>query len=435
MGKKKKTVVICGAGADRAAGMPVAYELVPEIRRFLKDDGKVIDDIIRDSKVLPYLRFDYDKFIDDAISGLSQDFRPISSIITGIREILNSNSDNVTEDDVKKGNLIVMLLSKIQGIPAGTEVTGELEDLIREIYRNTIPLHDDYLIDTSKIAFTGIFNKVMHKLIEDGLEDPDNSVLSHLNKNLINLEQLLMKSFVGFYTGKMSDIKRFLYLSWTLWAFMKHHENIAINSGNPIPFYSSLHDDWTVVTLNYTSFARRRFGNNALYFHGSLSSFIDMQGRQESIDPYEDLEIARFIEETVVRKISLEDENDLKYIIPSIIPPLQIKPLISSNFIDTWYESKKALDRSERIIVVGYSFSITDGHLNDLIRINNEEGKEIWIVNPDKNMRETVKRIFKLEPDEYDRTLYDGIVCYYYGDKLKIFEAEATQLKRIVSAL
>ena len=422
-----KTVVICGAGADRAAGMPLASELVPEIRMFLKEEGEVIHKTIGDPSVLPYLRYDYNKIIDDAVKNLAHDFHPISSIIEGISKELNDNAENVKDIDAKKGNLIIKMLSMIRGISKGTKVEDELEKLIREIYKDEITLMDDYLIDTSKIVFTELFNKVMHRLIEDGLDEPDNLILSHLNKNLIDLEQLLMKYFVGFYTGKMSDIKRYLYLSWTLWAFMKYREDVMVNSDEPIPFYSSLPDDWTMVTLNYTSFARKRFGDNAFYFHGDLSSFIRIQDRQEStIDQYDDLEIARFIKETVVRNISLKDEDDLRYIVPSIIPPLQIKPVISSSFIDTWYKSKKAIDDANNVVVVGYSFNYADEHLNDIIRHNKD--KDILIVDKyPGTILKSIQNIFSYQPEDYMENRFQGKVCYEKGN-LKVVGAEATEI-------
>lgn len=422
-----KTVVICGAGADKAAGMPLAYEIVPEIRKFLKEEGEVIHNTIANAKVLPVLRFDYDKIIDDAVKSLAHDFQTVSSIIEGISKELDGNADNMTDMDVNKGNLIIKLLSMIQNISKGAKVEVELETLIRNVYGDDIPLMDEYLIDTSKIVFTAIFNKVMHNLIEDGLDDPDNLILAHLNRNLIDLEQLLMKYFVGFYTGKMSDIKRYLYLSWTLWAFMKHREDVAVNSGNPIPFYSSLPKDWTIVTLNYTSFARRELGSKALYFHGDLSRFVRMQDRQHSrIDQYDNLKIARFIKETVARNIFLKDVDDPRYVVPSIIPPLQIKPLISSNYIDVWYKSKKAIEEAENIVIVGYSFSFADEHLNDIIRQNKDSNILIVDKYP-KNILRSVQNIFSYRPEDYVENSFQGMICYEKGN-LKIVGAEAVQI-------
>lgn len=70
------TVVICGAGVDKSEGidMPLAAELVPKIRAYLKTtEGEKVDQTLR--SILPNLRFSYDKFIKEAVEKLSNEFR------------------------------------------------------------------------------------------------------------------------------------------------------------------------------------------------------------------------------------------------------------------------------------------------------------------------------------------------------------------------
>jgi len=101
-----KTVIICGAGVDKSPGLdfPLATELVPQIRQYLQtDEGKEIDKVLR--KILPGLRFSYDKFIKNAIDKLSNEFRgQVATIVENIsREI---EKEETVEDDKKLGKLI-----------------------------------------------------------------------------------------------------------------------------------------------------------------------------------------------------------------------------------------------------------------------------------------------------------------------------------------
>ncbi|HHD64125.1 MAG TPA: hypothetical protein ENK96_07175, partial [Desulfobulbaceae bacterium] len=85
-----ETVIICGAGVDKSPGLdfPLATELVPQIRQYLQtDEGKEIDKALR--KILPGLRFSYDKFIKNAIDKLSNEFRgQVATIVENIsREV------------------------------------------------------------------------------------------------------------------------------------------------------------------------------------------------------------------------------------------------------------------------------------------------------------------------------------------------------------
>ena len=69
---RAKTLVILGAGADAAVGLPVSSQLIPGIVDWLgSDEGKAIEEALR--KRLKRLTFRFDKFVEDAIDRLSHD--------------------------------------------------------------------------------------------------------------------------------------------------------------------------------------------------------------------------------------------------------------------------------------------------------------------------------------------------------------------------
>lgn len=420
-------VVICGAGVDKSDGidMPLAVELVPRIRDFLKtSEGQVIDGALR--SILPHLHFSYDKFIKDAVEKLSNEFRgQVADIVGRISKQIESGE--LEESDAKLGNLIVALLVKIQKLQEDVRLDEKTEELIKEVFGGEIVVEDDNIIDLPKLSFTDIFSTVMRKIFERSLDEPNHPILQHVRGNLMDFERLLMESFIGFYTNTESQMKNYMYLSWTLWAYLKHCESASIKNGIT-PFYSALLANWTMITLNYTSFARRRFGDDrSIYFHGDLSSFVRMRDRQLiPIDNYDQIEIASFIKDTVGQNTRFEKGKKATCIVPSIVPPLKMKPVLSNAFIDIWYRSKDAISNAKKVVVVGYSFNYADEHFNDLIRRHKD--REILVIDPyAESVRENLRNIFSHSAEDYVSSHYQGKPCFS-KDGLKIVKAKATEI-------
>ncbi len=431
---EKKTVVICGAGADRAAGMPLASELIPKITEFLNtEDGKAVDKSLRDA--LPYLRFMYSTLATETVQNMLNAYRDdTDAIVESINYELND--ENINASDKHMGRLIINILIKIQGIQRDVRISPEIKMLLNEggSQQNLFPIDDFDVIDLSRASFTGRFNELIHNLLDTALRTPNHRILRHLTSNLINFERLLTDSFFGIYTNDVAKIKRYIYQAWTLWAFLKHQEEAAyskFSDGKPLPFYSSLPNDWEMITLNYTSFAQksaeRTGGNPPYYFHGELSNYTRMLdgvkcSMDENIDPVE------FIKSTVANEIRFEKEVADSYSLPCIIPPLKCKPALTGlidtwGFIDVWHKSKEILDSAARIVIVGYSFNYADEHLNDIIRDNKD--KDILIVDKHpRNIRNSVQNIFSCRPEEYVVTIFQGMDCYRKNN-LRIVEAEA----------
>lgn len=398
-----KTVIICGAGVDKSDGinMPLAAELVPQIREFLKvnPDGQKIETTLR--QIIPNLRFSYDKFVKEAVEKLSNDFRgQVADIVDKIRKELLDKTLN--EDDAKLGQLIVALLLKIQRLQDDVKLDEDTERLILEVFEDRIVVEDDNIINLPKLSFTDVFNNVMRAIFERSLEEPSHRILKYVRGNLMDFERLLMDSFIGFYTNNESQMKTYMYLSWTLWAYLKHCEQSV--QGSRLPFYNDLPDAWNLVTLNYTSFARQVKGNKAQYFHGGLDSFIRMRDRQlVPIDGYDRLDIPQFFSETVRENTRFEKGKRHSCVVPSIVPPLKMKPVLSNAFIEVWHRSKQAFDDANRIVVVGYSFNYADEHFNDLIRCNKD--KKLVVVDPyPETVLENLQNIFSHGRDDYVTT-------------------------------
>ena len=421
-----KTVLVCGAGVDKSEGidMPLATELVPRIREFLKthEDGQRIEKTLR--LMIPNLRFSYDKFVKEAVEKLSNEFRgQVAEIVDRIGQELKD--EKLDAKDAKLGKLIVALLVKIQKLQDDVKLDPETESLIKEVFGEAFPVEDDDIIQLPKLTFTDVFNNVMRAIFERSLEEPSHRILKHVRGNLMDFERLLMDSFIGFYTNNESQMKTYMYLSWTLWAYLKHCEQSVAHDN--VPFYSALPDAWDVVTLNYTSFARRAKGDRAHYFHGGLDSFIRMRDRQLiPVDGYENLDIPKFFEETVSANTSFGKTKRPNCVVPSIVPPLKMKPVLSNAFIEVWYRSKLAFQEAQKIIVVGYSFNYADEHFNDLIRCNKD--KQIVVVDPfAEGVLSNLKNIFSHGIDDYVISKFQENPCWS-KDNLRIIKATAAEI-------
>lgn len=420
-----KTVLVIGAGVDKSDGidMPLAAELVPRIRDFLKsnEEGKKIEAALRE--IIPNLRFSYDKFVKEAVDKLSNEFRgQVAEIVDRINHELNLK--DLDEADANIGKLIVALLVKIQKLQDDVKLDAATEELIKAVFGKEIQVDDEDIIQLPKLTFTDVFNNVMRKIFEQSLDSPNHRILKHVRGNLMDFERLLMDSFIGFYTNNEAQMKTYMYLSWTLWAYLKYCEQAIPHEG--MPFYSKIPANWDLVTLNYTSFARRT-KHDAHYFHGSLDSFIRMRDRQlMDIDGYDGLNIAEFFTTTVAANTSFEKGKRPSCVVPSIVPPLKMKPVLSNAFIEVWYKSKFAFENAERIVVVGYSFNYADEHFNDLIRTN--KNKKIIVVDPyAEGVKNNLRNIFSHQAEDYVVNKFQDKQCWK-KDNVLIVKANATDI-------
>jgi hypothetical protein len=236
----------------------------------------------------------------------------------------------------------------------------------------------------------------------------------------MDFENLLLKHFIGFYNESETDIKKYLYISWTLWAFLVYKEQ-QVN--DPIPFYSKIFKADNVITFNYTSLAHRTF-KEVSYFHGDLRKYIRIDNRNQIvIDDYENIDIVQFLGETVKQNIDFENKT---FVIPSIIPPLKLKPVLSNEYIDIWYHSVETIRKASNIIVVGYSFNYSDEHFNDLIRKNKD--KNVCIIDPyPENIIKNLERIFSYRKTDYTNSTIQKKKAYQ-AEKLIVIEAYASEI-------
>jgi hypothetical protein len=417
-----RTLVI-GAGVDKTKGidMPLARQLIPEIAKFSEEDGKEIEKIIK--SFLPKLRFSFNKFIKDSIESIMQtDENKLNKIVNELENIdINEEKDKTLIELLKK------LFEKVVTIQEGGKLDDETFEMIKKVFGEEIEkeIEDESIIEFSKISFTDSFKVVMEMVFKKNIEEPENPISKVLSLHFLDIESLLIKTFLGFYNEKLSDIKRYLYISWMLWAYLKTCENNVLEnfSDDSFPFYSKIPEDFRVISFNYTTFLSKVLNSDSyLYFHGSLNEYLRLEVR-DLLD-FEGNSVLENLNEIVKPNIDLEKG---KYVIPAIIPPLKLKPVLSNKFIKTWYKASEWIKESEKVVIIGYSFNYADEHFNDIIRTY--RNKQFYIVDPDaENLKKKLERIFMLNEDCFTKAKIQDFDSFKCGN-VSIIKAKADEIE------
>ena len=377
-----RTVVVLGAGVDTAAGFPNPCSLVPKITEWLEtDEGKAVDAALR--KLLKGLRFSYAKFVDNAIERLAHDLdRERETICSRVTRELEQN-DHLDEGQRKMGQLIVRLFHKITEVKDGAAIDEETEELIREV--TGIDPTEETIIDFSHVNYTKTFEDIVKYILQTSLHDTENPILRHVYTNLLDIGRLLAQHFYGFFTNKPSEIKTYLYIAWTLWAYIVHEEQTVAacsESLSSLPVYGQLNgkEQVQVITFNYTTLAANA-SPSTIYFNGNLTDYVDIENKNDlQVDDIHGIDLVRFFQDRLSEELSLEGDR-LAIPIPSFMPPLKLKPVISGKYVTTWYRTAEALAHAERILILGHSLHGGDAFFNDMLRANRKA--EIIIIDRD----------------------------------------------------
>ena len=419
-----RTVVVLGAGVDTAAGFPNPCSLVPKITEWLEtDEGKAVDAALR--KLLKGLRFSYAKFVDNAIERLAHDLdRERETICSRVTRELEQN-DHLDEGQRKMGQLIVRLFHKITEVKDGAAIDEETEELIREV--TGIDPTEETIIDFSHVNYTKTFEDIVKYILQTSLHDTENPILRHVYTNLLDIGQLLAQHFYGFFTNKPSEIKTYLYIAWTLWAYLVHEEQTVVSDTgieDSSPIYGHLNgkEQVQVITFNYTTLAANA-SPSTIYFNGNLTDYVDIENKNDlQVDDIHGIDLVRFFQDRLSEELSLEGDR-LAIPIPSFMPPLKLKPVISGKYVTTWYRTAEALAHAERILILGHSLHGGDAFFNDMLRANRHA--EIIVVGRDLAAAcSDVCLTLQLSPTRYTQITVQGHPARKYDNRITVIAAD-----------
>ena len=421
-------VVVLGAGVDSTAGFPAPGSLLPKISEWLEtDEGKAVDAALR--RQLKGLRFSYARFVDKAIERLAHDFdREREAICRHISRELEQNS-RLDEFQRKIGRLIIRLFWKITEVKVEATIDDETAELIRDVTGNDPA--EDSIIDFSRINYTKTYEDIIRHILQASLHDTENPILRHVYTHLLDIGQLLAKYFYGFFANKPGDIKTYLYIAWTLWAYLVHEEQTMATGSEDnaaLPVYSQLYgkERMQVITFNYTTPAAAA-SPTAIYFNGNLTDYVDIENKNDlQVGDIRTLDLPGFFRDRLSGEISLEGER-IALPIPSFMPPLKLKPVISGKYVTTWYRTAEVLAHAERILVLGHSFREGDAFFSDMMRANRRA--EIIVIGRDlETVCQDVCITLQQSEHHYTSLTIQGHSARKYDNRITVIEADLKEI-------
>ena len=423
------TMVVTGADVDATLGLPTSANLIPRIADFLAtDEGKAIDAALR--KAVGSVRFSFDKFVEKAVDDLAQNLdRELVAIYRNVNRELESNG-SLTDDHRKLGKLIVLLFHKIIDVKENASIDSETEGLIQDVLGTNVT--DDTIIDFSRLSYTETFRTVIVEILRKSMHESDNPILRHVYRNIFDIDQLLSQYFYGFYQDRPGYIRTYMYISWILWAYLISEEQriaAAHAEDSTLPdmpaVYTQLRGmDADIVTFCYTSFARTA-KPAAHYFHGSLMEYVDVENKNDiPLGNLQTLDILDFFQHRLARQINFgtSDDPHRSLPIPSFLPPLKLKPVISKRYIDVWYQTGEMLKHAKRIILLGVTLSTVDPDFADMLR--ESQAESITIITRDLPAASAALcRILQLSSHAYTPCEVSGHEARKYGNRIIVIEA------------
>ena len=423
-----RTVVVLGAGVDTASGFSAPDSLVPKITEWLEtDEGKAVDAALR--KQLRRLTFNYGKYVDGAIERLAHDLdRERETICSRITQELTQNG-SLDDSQRKMGLLIIHLFRKVTGVKERAVIDEETEELIREV--TGIDPTDETIIDFSRVIYTKTFEGIVRHILHTSLRDAEHPILRHVYTGLLDIGHLLAQHFYGFFTDKSSTVKSYLYIAWTLWAYLVHEEQqmaAAHENGDAGPVYNQLRGkgQLQVVTFNYTTLAEA-VSPSAVYFNGNLTDYVDIENKNDlRVDDIHTLDLPRFFQERLASELSLEGDR-IAIPIPSFLPPLRLKPVITDKYVTVWYRTAEAIAHAERILILGHSLRSGDAFFCDMLRANRLA--EILIIG--RNIEKTCQDVcitFQQSANRYTPITVQGHPARKYDNRITAIGADLKEI-------
>jgi hypothetical protein len=435
-------VFVLGAGVDRVFGLPLLNTLFHDLGEFARGAGKGINAAIRrHAKPLP---LDLQTYGGDQAENLGQ--KLLGSDPDLLRRIISA-LDKHRDAANPRVSTVRTLMKKLSVIANENELNETIMAELSRLVGQTDAGVTDTLLDPNHIAFRPKAREAIKAVFTEAVtEIPDltpeeRAAFVEIIALLSNFEELMADLFTGYFTQHVPDQRKYFYLAWLLWACIRHKEEAA-RSKRDLSFYKTLSDigvsGENVVTFNYTDFFDDRTRPRNGYFHGDCKAFIRFRTREYVVNDVE-LKNATTLErmESFISGLQVDWKAEPPLVsLPAIVPPLAMKPIICTEYLDRWYECGQTIRRAKTIVIAGYSFSVVDEHFNDLIRKGNRDSKLIVV---DPSLEDVVRRVCRIvdqNPTELDSATIAGLECQRAG-RLTFVKARAegvngTQLRELL---
>jgi hypothetical protein len=236
----KDVVFVLGAGVDRALDLPLLNTLFPDLNGFVAGSGAAINKAIRNH--VKSLRFNLQTYGGDEAENLGQKLLGSHPhLLPRILAALGKHPDaaNVNVAAIKT---LMMKLSAIADENFLDEpMIAQLSRLAGEESTGVA----DTLLDTNHIAFRPKVRQAIKTLFTQvsgeipNLTREEQEAFAEVITILSNFEELMATLFTGYFTKHIPDQKKYFYLAWLLWAYIRHRED-AGRTRRDRSFYKTL---------------------------------------------------------------------------------------------------------------------------------------------------------------------------------------------------
>lgn len=431
-GANSDVLFVLGAGVDRVLGLPLLNTLFKDLSEFARGAGKGINKAIR--KHAKRVPFELQTYSGDEAENLGQKLlgshtHLLPKILSALDKHPDAASDNVTA--------IKSLMMKLSAIKDENELDESLVAKLARLAGEDAPEAVDTLLDTNHIAFRPTIRQAIKTLFSQlsgeipNLTREEQDAFAEVIAILSNFEELLGNLFTGYFTKHIPNQKKYFYLAWLFWAYIRYRED-AGRANRERSFYKTLADvgpGGGIITFNYTDFfyagARPRNG----YFHGDSRSFIRFHTREyvaNDVQMKEATTLDRM--EAFINDLHVDWTTDPPEVsLPALVPPLAVKPIICTEYLERWYECGQAIKAARTILIAGYSFSVADEHFNDLLRKGNPRAKLIVVDPKIDAVIDPVCHTLNHDKTRLRPTRIQGLECKA-DDRLLFVQAKAEDL-------
>jgi hypothetical protein len=425
-----ETVFVLGAGVDVPFGLPTMTGLVGELARFASGDGKPVHDALR--KHAKGMRFSLEKHTGDEGERFAEGLLSNRAhLLAPIQSALAKHPD----PDSEVIQAITKVVEQLDSINTSNQLDAETVRVLAHVGgEDGLGAEDDTLLDTRGIGLSAAPRQAMRRifqgLIRDvpGLTDDEKTALGEMVAAVSNFEEMLGDFFSGFFTKSVANQKKYFYLSWLFWAFIRYRaaEGKANRENSLYPVLSEITNGDSIITFNYTDFFCDQTRPTTGYFHGDAGSYIRLDTREYAAND----DVVRQAETVAAMAAfiqGLDTDFDAQRVhIPGIVPPLAVKPVICTEYLDRWYRCGEKIRAANRIVIIGYSFNLVDEHFNDLVRKNH--GARVVLVNPQASaIEESVCRALAFDRGGLNDMTIAGLRCRK-GRNVTFASAKAEEL-------
>jgi len=295
------------------------------------------------------------------------------------------------------------------------------------------------LLDPNHVVLTPTVSQALRQAFVRAMQgdlfnDDQRQKVAYFVEAVSNVEELMSLYFMMYSLGQSKEQKKYLYIVWMLWAFLRLRSfNRPIQPTSIYQQLPSMAGD--VITFNYTNFFDSRATKTVCFFHGRLTEYLQLDTRDAITDS--PVFLGATTVEGIVRLIEtlrLDVTRGQQIDVPSIVPPTKFKPVMSRTQLMTWARADELISQAGTIVVVGYSFALADEHFNDLLR-HCHPRTTIIVVNPDINTASReVGRVFGLDNDTFAEETAAGFEVKRW-DRLACVSARAEDVTEEFLAL